>query len=160
MNRQEELLFEALEYAHIAELPTATTKDIKDVWVRGVAKLINGKNDTSYAIVRNVYGKAPQVIKVFDSFGIREIVEVYPYSLLDMSFARGITKIEDLRLSVAKAYGKSLDEIKSLTKEELKILFYNYGIKLQEKKGIFNPIENNTNLDNGNTESEAGKEAE
>ena len=161
MKREEKLLFDALQFANIVELPAETVKENTAVWVRGIAKVVNRCNEVSYAVVRNVYGKAPQFIKMFDNKGVRDIVDIYPYTMLDMSFAAGITKIEHLRGAVAQVYNRPYAEVKALSKEELKILFYNYGIKLQEK-GIIKPIEIQLNTEDNerNSESEAGAEAE
>lgn len=130
ITRTEREEFEALNWAGVPEIPAAEDKDTP-VWIYAIAVVTTTANRKSYAIVRQDYGRRPNMIKTFTDEGIARIDSVHPYKFLDANFVPKMENAAATKAYVAGAYGVTTDEIAKLKKPEILRLFYMHCIKTQ-----------------------------
>jgi hypothetical protein len=76
---EKETLDEALQYAHLPELPQIQEDDGR-VWIMALAKVLKINGRENYAIVKADYYGKPKIVKDFGTVAcIVKILEIYPY---------------------------------------------------------------------------------
>lgn len=127
-------LAEALRYAEIPKLPQEFTAASRKIWVSAIAKVSKRSGETSYAIVRNDYGKSPKIVKVFGSISaISGIVAVYPYEFLEKDLYASYKTEQEKSALLSKVYGYTEKKIAELPQEDRDRMFYSYLIDTQRK---------------------------
>lgn len=130
MTRLEEVEMMALQYAQVPSMPDELD-DSTPVWVYAIGMVLLRSGATSYVILRNRYGYAPQVIKAFDQDGVVSIVSIHPYRFLDKAVLPPVGNVAGLRSYLSKVYDVPKERVEKLTKDELMKLTYSYCIKYQ-----------------------------
>lgn len=91
--REQQLISDALQKAHLTELPKKANN--KSVWIEGIAKIRLANNSIAYGIVKRNYDLTSRVVYVNgDISAINSIEEVYPYIILDKGFIHKFEKGE------------------------------------------------------------------
>lgn len=131
----EKLIASVLEAAGLPMMPPAMKKGEKGVWVRAVARVRKCNNNEGFALLCNVYDGMPQVAKVFDDYGVAEILEIYPYEWLPEKLTDKVEMMADdpqkLKEFIVAAYGIPAERLKSASMAKAKALAYNYCIRKQ-----------------------------
>ena len=130
MTKTEQEEFAALKWAGVPEIPAVEDKKTP-VWIYAIAKVTTTSNRQSYAIVRQDYGRKPNMILSFTDEGILRVDSVHPYKFLDANFVPKLENAAATKGFVAKAYGVPLENIMRLKKHEILRLFYMHCIKTQ-----------------------------
>ena len=122
--REQQLISDALNQAHLVELPKPSKKNT--VWLEGIAKIRLANNSIGYGIVKHYDIDAEPVVSYIngDTFAIIGIEEVYPYVVLKKEYIKKFSSKEkerpriDYLMSLNLPYLEGLD-IESMTLEEL-----------------------------------------
>ena len=106
-SREQNFIADALNFAHLAELPEAAKKNT--VWLEGIAKIRLANNSVAYGIVRrNAEDMSSRVLYINgDTAAMVEIEEVYPYVTLDKTRVKKFTPTEKEKARID--YLKSLE---------------------------------------------------
>lgn len=129
MTKQEKLLFDICMLVGVPALPEPFEEASGRIWVDGIAKVLLRSGEPSFALVRNVWGGAPIITRMFDVESIAKIVSIHPYSYLKENEVPGTDNISSLRSFVQRVYNVDAGKVKSLTKPELVKLAFSYAIK-------------------------------
>jgi hypothetical protein len=136
--REQQLISDALNQAHLTELPDAWDK--KTVWIEGVAKIRLANNSIGYGIVKHYDLDAEPVVSYIngDTFSIVDIEEVYPYVVLQKEYIKKFTAKEKEKERIAYLQSLHLPQneqkdFESMTLEELNKEIVNAALYLQLK---------------------------
>lgn len=133
-SREERLIADVLNKAHLVEMPKPVDK--KTVWLEGIAKIRLANNSIGYGIVKMVELDADPVVTYIngDTFAITEIEDVYPYVVLQKEYIKKFTakEKEPARINYLKSLHLPYAEentfdnmtIDELNKEVVRAAFY------------------------------------
>ncbi len=131
-NQKEETLIQALNYAHLHELPDKW--DNKSLWIKAIG-LVTRRNGgvQSYVILRREADGRICTIKDFSLDAIRSIDEVYPYIYIDSQFLPKFTtqQRDEKHEYIARISGKSIEEVKNMSAKQQKEIMVGYAMKIQ-----------------------------
>lgn len=131
-NQKESTLKEALNYAHLHELPAKW--DNKALWIKaiGLVTRMNGRVQ-SYVILRREASGRYFTVKDFSLDAIRSIDEIYPYIYIDSQFLPKFTtqQADEKHEYIARISGKSIEEVKNLSAKRQKEIMVDYAMKIQ-----------------------------
>lgn len=133
----EQLKLMVLEATGLPAIPEPIEKKETRVWVKAVARIRKRNGNEGFAIVVNACGGTPRLVKVFDDYGVSEILDVRPYEWLADKYAKKIeamTESADIKAFVSAAYAIPADRLRSTSTEKAKCLAYNYCIQKQLEK--------------------------
>ena len=163
---EKETLVAVLQYTKCKELPEPLKEG--DIYVRAIAKVKKANNhETMCVIVNNGEGK-PIIKKDFGSISmIKEIVEIYPLSVLENESIPDFRKKKDIVAFLVKL-GENESHVEQLAaskadedKAALKALVYKHCIKLQMKREKLTSVtpaaynDSNDEVENSGTEENA-----
>lgn len=135
---RDELIMNVLDITKQPSVPEPIGKKETRVWVRAISRIRKCNNAEGFALVRNVHGGTPRIVKVFDDMGVAEILDVRPYEWLEDSYVEKITELSSdkalLREFLTAAYGIPADRLKSTSLEKATNLACNYYIDRQIKE--------------------------
>lgn len=98
--REQQLISDALQKAHLAELPKKADK--KSVWIEGVAKITLADGSTAYGIVKRNPDLTTRVCYVNgNTSAIAKVEEVYPYITLDSKYIKKFGKNDGEQARIA-----------------------------------------------------------
>ena len=133
---EKETITAVLQFTGCTELPSAL-KD-GDIYVRAIAKVKKANNHETMCVIVNDGTGNPIIKKDFGSISmIKEIVEIYPLSVLESDSIPDFRKKKDIvsflvRLGEAESHVEKLASSKEdEDKAALKALVYKHCIKLQ-----------------------------
>lgn len=133
MTKTEIRELDALKYASLPQLPEPLGQDTP-IWIRAIGKVRMNNLSVGYAIVRNTFTDTPRTEKIFGDGSIASIVSIHPYEFLDAKYLPNISGEKEARAFVARAYGLRREQVRALTKENVRALIYNYCAKRQLAK--------------------------
>ena len=133
---EKETLTAVLQFTGCTELPAALKEG--DIYVRAIAKVKKANNHETMCVIVNDGTGNPIIKKDFGSISmIKEIVEIYPLSVLESDSIPDFRKKKDI-VSFLVRLGETESHVEKLSssKEEedkaaLKALVYKHCIKLQ-----------------------------
>ena len=133
---EKETLTAVLQFTGCTELPAALKEG--DIYVRAIAKVKKANNHETMCVIVNDGTGKPIIKKDFGSISmIKEIVEIYPLSVLESASIPDFRKKKDI-VSFLVRLGETESHVEKLasSKEEedkaaLKALVYKHCIKLQ-----------------------------
>lgn len=133
---EKETLTSVLQFTGCTELPAALKEG--DIYVRAIAKVKKANNHETMCVIVNDGTGKPIIKKDFGSISmIKEIVEIYPLSVLESDSIPDFRKKKDI-VSFLVRLGETESHVEKLasSKEEedkaaLKALVYKHCIKLQ-----------------------------
>lgn len=136
---EKETLTAALQYTGCTELPEPLKEG--DIFVRAIAKVKKANNHETMCIVVNDGCGKPVIKKDFGSVSmIKEVVEIYPLSVLENNSIPDFRKKKDIAAFLVKC-GESEQVVNALlsSKEDedkaaLKNLVFKHCVKLQAKR--------------------------
>ena len=165
---EKETLVAVLQYTKCKELPEPLKEG--DIYVRAIAKVKKANNDdTMCVIVNNGEGK-PIIKKDFGSISmIKEIVEIYPLSVLENESIPDFRKKKDI-VSFLIRFGEDESHVEKLAaskadedKAALKALVYKHCITLQMEREKLTSVApatyNNSDDETENSGTEENAEA-
>lgn len=133
---EKETLTAALQFTGCTELPAALKEG--DIYVRAIAKVKKANNHETMCVIVNDGTGKPIIKKDFGSISmIKEIVEIYPLSVLENDSIPDFRKKKDIvsflvRLGETESHVERLASSKAdEDKAALKALVYKHCIKLQ-----------------------------
>lgn len=133
---EKETLTAVLQFTGCTELPAALKEG--DIYVRAIAKVKKANNHETMCVIVNDGTGNPIIKKDFGSISmIKEIVEIYPLSVLESDSIPYFRKKKDIvnflvRLGETESYVEKLASSKEEEdKAALKALVYKHCIKLQ-----------------------------
>ena len=133
---EKETITAVLQFTGCTELPAALKEG--DIYVRAIAKVKKSNNHETMCVIVNDGTGNPIIKKDFGSISmIKEIVEIYPLSVLESDSIPYFRKKKDIvnflvRLGEAESYVEKLASSKEEEdKAALKALVYKHCIKLQ-----------------------------
>ena len=133
---EKETLTEVLQFTGCTELPAALKEG--DIYVRAIAKVKKANNHETMCVIVNDGEGNPIIKKDFGSISmIKEIVEIYPLSVLESDSIPDFRKKKDIvsflvRLGETESHVEKLASSKAdEDKAALKALVYKHCIKLQ-----------------------------
>ena len=133
---EKETLTAVLQFTGCTELPAALKEG--DIYVRAIAKVKKANNHETMCVIVNDGTGKPIIKKDFGSISmIKEIVEIYPLSVLESDSIPYFRKKKDIvnflvRLGETESYVEKLASSKEEEdKAALKSLVYKHCIKLQ-----------------------------
>ena len=133
---EKETLTAVLQFTGCAELPSALKEG--DIYVRAIAKVKKANNHETMCVIVNDGTGKPIIKKDFGSISmIKEIVEIYPLSVLESDSIPDFRKKKDIvsflvRLGETESHVEKLASSKAdEDKAALKALVYKHCIKLQ-----------------------------
>ena len=104
--REQNLIADVLNFAHLAEMPKAASKNT--IWLEGIAKIRLGDNSIAYGVVRRNADLTSRVLYVNGNTSvIVEVEEVYPYSVLEKEQVKKFTATQKEKARID--YLKSLE---------------------------------------------------
>lgn len=133
---EKETLTEVLQFTGCTELPAALKEG--DIYVRAIAKVKKANNHETMCVIVNDGTGNPIIKKDFGSISmIKEIVEIYPLSVLESDSIPDFRKKKDI-VSFLVRLGETESHVEKLAsskededKSALKALVYKHCIKLQ-----------------------------
>lgn len=133
---EKETLTEVLQFTGCTELPAALKEG--DIYVRAIAKVKKANNHETMCVIVNDGTGNPIIKKDFGSISmIKEIVEIYPLSVLESDSIPDFRKKKDI-VSFLVRLGETESHVEKLAsskededKAALKALVYKHCIKLQ-----------------------------
>ena len=133
---EKETLTAVLQFTGCTELPSALKEG--DIYVRAIAKVKKANNHETMCVIVNDGEGNPIIKKDFGSISmIKEIVEIYPLSVLESDSIPDFRKKKDI-VSFLVRLGETESHVEKLAsskededKEALKALVYKHCIKLQ-----------------------------
>ena len=136
---EKETLTAVLQFTGCTELPAALKEG--DIYVRAIAKVKKANNHETMCVIVNDGTGKPIIKKDFGSISmIKEIVEIYPLSVLESDSIPDFRKKKDIvsflvRLGETESHVEKLASSKAdEDKAALKALVYKHCIKLQMKR--------------------------
>lgn len=133
---EKETLTAVLQFTGCTELPSALKEG--DIYVRAIAKVKKANNHETMCVIVNDGTGKPIIKKDFGSISmIKEIVEIYPLSVLESDSIPDFRKKKDIvsflvRLGETESHVEKLASSKAdEDKAALKALVYKHCIKLQ-----------------------------
>ena len=133
---EKETLTAVLQFTGCTELPAALKEG--DIYVRAIAKVKKANNHETMCVIVNDGTGNPIIKKDFGSISmIKEIVEIYPLSVLESDSIPDFRKKKDIvsflvRLGETESHVENLASSKEdKDKAALKALIYKHCIKLQ-----------------------------
>ena len=133
---EKETLTAVLQFTGCTELPSALKEG--DIYVRAIAKVKKANNHETMCVIVNDGTGKPIIKKDFGSISmIKEIVEIYPLSVLESDSIPDFRKKKDIvsflvRLGETESHVEELASSKAdEDKAALKALVYKHCIKLQ-----------------------------
>ena len=133
---EQETLTAVLQFTGCTELPAALKEG--DIYVRAIAKVKKANNHETMCVIVNDGTGNPIIKKDFGSISmIKEIVEIYPLSVLESDSIPDFRKKKDIvsflvRLGETESHVEKLASSKAdEDKAALKALVYKHCIKLQ-----------------------------
>ena len=133
---EKETLTAVLQFTGCTELPAALKEG--DIYVRAIAKVKKANNHETMCVIVNDGTGKPIIKKDFGSISmIKEIVEIYPLSVLESDSIPDFRKKKDIvsflvRLGETESHVEELASSKAdEDKAALKALVYKHCIKLQ-----------------------------
>ena len=133
---EKETITAVLQFTGCTELPAALKEG--DIYVRAIAKVKKANNHETMCVIVNDGEGNPIIKKDFGSISmIKEIVEIYPLSVLESDSIPDFRKKKDIvsflvRLGETESHVENLASSKSdEDKAALKALIYKHCIKLQ-----------------------------
>ena len=133
---EQETLTAVLQFTGCTELPEALKEG--DIYVRAIAKVKKANNHETMCVIVNDGTGKPIIKKDFGSISmIKEIVEIYPLSVLESDSIPDFRKKKDIvsflvRLGETESHVEKLASSKAdEDKAALKALVYKHCIKLQ-----------------------------
>ena len=133
---EKETLTAVLQFTGCTELPAALKEG--DIYVRAIAKVKKANNHETMCVIVNDGTGKPIIKKDFGSISmIKEIVEIYPLSVLESDSIPDFRKKKDIvnflvRLGETESHVEKLASSKEdEDKSALKALVYKHCIKLQ-----------------------------
>ena len=133
---EKETLTAVLQFTGCTELPAALKEG--DIYVRAIAKVKKANNHETMCVIVNDGTGKPIIKKDFGSISmIKEIVEIYPLSVLESDSIPDFRKKKDIvsflvRLGETESHVENLASSKEdKDKAALKALIYKHCIKLQ-----------------------------
>lgn len=133
---EKETLTAVLQFTGCTELPSALKEG--DIYVRAIAKVKKANNHETMCVIVNDGTGKPIIKKDFGSISmIKEIVEIYPLSVLESDSIPDFRKKKDIvsflvRLGETESHVEKLASSKAdEDKAALKALIYKHCIKLQ-----------------------------
>ena len=133
---EKETLTAVLQFTGCTELPSALKEG--DIYVRAIAKVKKANNHETMCVIVNDGEGNPIIKKDFGSISmIKEIVEIYPLSVLESDSIPDFRKKKDI-VSFLVRLGETESNVEQLAaskadedKAALKALIYKHCIKLQ-----------------------------
>ena len=133
---EKETLTEVLQFTGCTELPAAIKEG--DIYVRAIAKVKKANNHETMCVIVNDGTGNPIIKKDFGSISmIKEIVEIYPLSVLESDSIPDFRKKKDI-VSFLVRLGETESHVERLAsskededKAAIKALVYKHCIKLQ-----------------------------
>ena len=133
---EKETLTAVLQFTGCTELPAALKEG--DIYVRAIAKVKKANNHETMCVIVNDGTGKPIIKKDFGSISmIKEIVEIYPLSVLESDSIPDFRKKKDI-VSFLVRLGETESHVEKLAsskededKASLKALVYKHCIKLQ-----------------------------
>ena len=133
---EKETLTAVLQFTGCTELPAALKEG--DIYVRAIAKVKKANNHETMCVIVNDGTGNPIIKKDFGSISmIKEIVEIYPLSVLESDSIPAFRKKKDI-VSFLVRLGETESHVEKLAsskededKSALKALVYKHCIKLQ-----------------------------
>lgn len=133
---EKETLTAVLQFTGCTELPAALKEG--DIYVRAIAKVKKSNNHETMCVIVNDGTGKPIIKKDFGSISmIKEIVEIYPLSVLESDSIPDFRKKKDI-VSFLVRLGETESNVEQLAaskadedKAALKALIYKHCIKLQ-----------------------------
>lgn len=133
---EKETLTAVLQFTGCTELPAALKEG--DIYVRAIAKVKKANNHETMCVIVNDGTGKPIIKKDFGSISmIKEIVEIYPLSVLESDSIPDFRKKKDI-VSFLVRLGETESDVEQLAaskadedKAALKALIYKHCIKLQ-----------------------------
>lgn len=133
---EKETLTAVLQFTGCTELPAALKEG--DIYVRAIAKVKKANNHETMCVIVNDGTGKPIIKKDFGSISmIKEIVEIYPLSVLESDSIPDFRKKKDI-VSFLVRLGETESHVEKLAsskededKSALKALVYKHCIKLQ-----------------------------
>ena len=133
---EKETLTAVLQFTGCTELPVALKEG--DIYVRAIAKVKKANNHETMCVIVNDGTGKPIIKKDFGSISmIKEIVEIYPLSVLESDSIPDFRKKKDI-VSFLVRLGETESNVEQLAaskadedKAALKALIYKHCIKLQ-----------------------------
>ena len=133
---EKETLTAVLQFTGCTELPAALKEG--DIYVRAIAKVKKANNHETMCVIVNDGAGNPIIKKDFGSISmIKEIVEIYPLSVLESDSIPDFRKKKDI-VSFLVRLGETESHVEKLAsskededKAALKALVYKHCIKLQ-----------------------------
>ena len=133
---EKETLTAVLQFTGCTELPAALKEG--DIYVRAIAKVKKANNHETMCVIVNDGTGKPIIKKDFGSISmIKEIVEIYPLSVLESDSIPDFRKKKDI-ISFLVRLGETESHVEKLAsskededKAALKALVYKHCIKLQ-----------------------------
>lgn len=133
---EKETLTAVLQFTGCTELPASLKEG--DIYVRAIAKVKKANNHETMCVIVNDGTGKPIIKKDFGSISmIKEIVEIYPLSVLESDSIPDFRKKKDI-VSFLVRLGETESHVEKLAsskededKEALKALVYKHCIKLQ-----------------------------
>lgn len=136
---EKETLTDVLQFTGCTELPAAIKEG--DIYVRAIAKVKKANNHETMCVIVNDGTGNPIIKKDFGSISmIKEIVDIYPLSVLESDSIPDFRKKKDIvsflvRLGETESHVEKLASSKAdEDKAALKALVYKHCIKLQMKR--------------------------
>ena len=136
---EKETLTAVLQFTGCTELPAALKEG--DIYVRAIAKVKKANNHETMCVIVNDGTGKPIIKKDFGSISmIKEIVEIYPLSVLESDSIPDFRKKKDIvsflvRLGETESHVEKLASSKAdEDKAALKALVYKHCIKLQVER--------------------------
>ena len=133
---EKETITAVLQFTGCTELPAALKEG--DIYVRAIAKVKKANNHETMCVIVNDGEGNPIIKKDFGSISmIKEIVEIYPLSVLESDSIPDFRKKKDIvsflvRLGETESHVENLASSKEdKDKASLKALIYKHCIKLQ-----------------------------
>ena len=133
---EKETLTDVLQFTGCTELPSPIKEG--DIYVRAIAKVKKANNHETMCVIVNDGTGKPIIKKDFGSISmIKEIIEIYPLSVLESDSIPDFRKKKDIvsflvRLGETESHVENLASSKSDDdKAALKALVYKHCIKLQ-----------------------------
>ena len=142
---EKETLTAVLQFTGCTELPAALKEG--DIYVRAIAKVKKANNHETMCVIINDGEGNPIIKKDFGSISmIKEIVEIYPLSVLESSSIPDFRKKKDI-VDFLVSLGETESNIQQLAaskadedKATLKALIYKHCIKLQARRESSKPV--------------------
>ena len=136
---EKETLTAVLQFTGCTELPAALKEG--DIYVRAIAKVKKANNHETMCVIVNDGEGNPIIKKDFGSISmIKEIVEIYPLSVLESSSIPDFRKKKDI-VDFLVSLGETESNIQQLAaskadedKATLKALIYKHCIKIQARR--------------------------